>query len=146
MTVISLYQPYATLVMLGFKLFETRSWDTHYRGKLAIHATATMPDWCRNLCLQDPFQNRLTSHGYRSDNLPLGKILGTVELIDTQRTEDWLTEKGSDIENFVYWYEQYLYGDYSDGRFVWQFQSPSLFNTPIVAKGSQGLWNYNSGD
>ncbi|MBD2705374.1 ASCH domain-containing protein [Spirosoma sp. BT702] len=143
MTVISLYQPYATLVVLGLKQFETRSWDTHYRGILGIHATSTMPAWCRNLCLQEPFRNRLSAHGFRADNLPLGKILGTVNLVDTQRTEDWLTEKGEDIDNFVNWYEQYLYGDYSDGRFAWEFQNSRLFDVPIPAKGSLGFWKFN---
>ena len=31
-------QPYATLVALGAKHIETRSWSTRYRGPLAIHA------------------------------------------------------------------------------------------------------------
>ncbi|MEZ7793182.1 ASCH domain-containing protein [Niallia circulans] len=31
-------QPWATLIALGGKEFETRSWQTKYLGKLAIHA------------------------------------------------------------------------------------------------------------
>lgn len=38
MKALTLIQPWATLIMLGEKQIETRSWNTKYRGKLAIHA------------------------------------------------------------------------------------------------------------
>ena len=40
MKAITLTQPWATLVMLGQKQWETRSWRTHYTGALAIHLKA----------------------------------------------------------------------------------------------------------
>jgi hypothetical protein len=39
MKAISLLQPWATLVAIGAKHFETRSWSTAFRGPLAIHAS-----------------------------------------------------------------------------------------------------------
>lgn len=41
MKVLTIRQPWATLIMLGIKQLETRSWRTHYRGELVIHASAT---------------------------------------------------------------------------------------------------------
>lgn len=38
MKAITLTQPWATLVAIGAKRIETRSWATRYRGPLAIHA------------------------------------------------------------------------------------------------------------
>lgn len=38
MKALTLTQPYATLVAIGEKRLETRSWRTSYRGPLAIHA------------------------------------------------------------------------------------------------------------
>ena len=35
---LTLYQPYASLVTLGVKTIDTRSWRTWYRGALLIHA------------------------------------------------------------------------------------------------------------
>ena len=35
---ITIWQPWAELIIRGFKQYETRSWPTHYRGKIAIHA------------------------------------------------------------------------------------------------------------
>lgn len=43
MRCLSLWQPWATLVAIGAKHFETRSWLCHYRGPLAIHASMTDP-------------------------------------------------------------------------------------------------------
>lgn len=39
---ITLHQPWATLIALGAKQYETRSWPTGYRGLLVIHAGKTL--------------------------------------------------------------------------------------------------------
>ena len=38
---LTLHQPWASLIALGVKTIETRSWSTPYRGPLAIHAGMT---------------------------------------------------------------------------------------------------------
>ena len=38
MKVLTIKQPWATLIMQGNKRFEFRSWQTKYRGDLLIHA------------------------------------------------------------------------------------------------------------
>lgn len=38
MKLISLWEPWASLMAIGAKKIETRSWATSYRGWLAIHA------------------------------------------------------------------------------------------------------------
>jgi hypothetical protein len=43
MKVLTLHQPWASLVAAGVKTIETRSWRTHYRGPLAIHAGLAEP-------------------------------------------------------------------------------------------------------
>ena len=40
MKVLTLKQPWATLVAEGVKIYEFRSWKTKYRGKVLIHAGA----------------------------------------------------------------------------------------------------------
>lgn len=40
MKALTLHQPAASLVAVGVKTIETRSWSTRYRGPLAIHAAA----------------------------------------------------------------------------------------------------------
>lgn len=48
---LTLWQPWASLVALGVKTIETRSWSTAYRGPLAIHAAARRPPtyWHHNV-------------------------------------------------------------------------------------------------
>ena len=41
MKVLSLTEPFATLIKEKMKLIETRSWKTSYRGELYIHASMT---------------------------------------------------------------------------------------------------------
>ena len=55
MKVISIIQPWATLIMLGEKKFETRSWERDYRGELGIHASKKMNRFIRSICNQEPF-------------------------------------------------------------------------------------------
>jgi hypothetical protein len=43
---LTLYQPWASLVALGVKTIETRSWSTDFRGPLAIHAGKKRPQHC----------------------------------------------------------------------------------------------------
>lgn len=45
MKALSLHQPWASLVALGVKTIETRSWSTSYRGPLAIHAAKRTPEY-----------------------------------------------------------------------------------------------------
>ena len=47
---LSLTEPYATLIKLGKKKIETRSFKTNYRGELYIHASSTKipKEWKNN--------------------------------------------------------------------------------------------------
>ncbi|KQO04623.1 hypothetical protein ASF12_13925 [Paenibacillus sp. Leaf72] len=38
MKAITIIQPWATLIAIGAKQYETRGWSTKHRGALAIHA------------------------------------------------------------------------------------------------------------
>lgn len=45
MKALTLHQPWASLVALGVKTIETRSWSTKYRGQLVIHAGRSLPPY-----------------------------------------------------------------------------------------------------
>ena len=53
MKALTLTQPWATLVAIGAKRIETRSWRTSYRGPLAIHAAKGFPKWAREFAQDD---------------------------------------------------------------------------------------------
>lgn len=44
MKVLSIREPYATLLMKQIKHIETRSWKTNYRGELYIHVSGKVLD------------------------------------------------------------------------------------------------------
>ncbi len=146
MKVITLTQPWATLVAIGAKTIETRSWDTKYRGPLAIHAAKGFPGWAKDLCGQPPFifsllripgfEDYLGGAEWRA--LPTSQILCTCDLADVQATGgfwDWEPAEGTDERAF---------GDYAPGRFMWRLDNVKPLATPIPARGALGLWTFEA--
>jgi hypothetical protein len=139
MNVITDWQPYASLIMLGLKPHETRSWATHLRGEIAIHAG-------KHLLPQHVFLHHMTITqreyimkiieetygGY--DRLPLGFILGTVQLGEPIPTEQAI-EQVDVIDR--------LCGDYSSHRYAWPVSEPKMFERIVPAKGQLGIWHWN---
>lgn len=135
MKALSLTQPWATLVAIGAKRFETRSWGTNYRGPLAIHAAKGFPKDCALLCVEEPFHSALRRAGITgADALSRGFILATCELTECLRTEMVIPLiRGTDEEKF---------GDYGDRRYAFKLENLQLLTIPIPAKGALGLWEW----
>jgi hypothetical protein len=86
MKAITLHQPWASLVAIGAKTIETRSWSTRHRGPLAIHAGATMTRAQRATAYADPIGGALNGAGIMlggdCEALPRGAIIAACELVD----------------------------------------------------------------
>lgn len=134
-------QPWASLVALGEKRIETRSWRTKYRGILAIHAAMGFPGWARLECFKPPFSTILASHDLSPDNVPRGRVICLTSLEDCVPTEEAR-------EAWCYYSEmahEERFGDYSDGRFAWILGTiRAVFEPGLYAKGHLGLWNWTS--
>lgn len=134
---ISLIQPRASLIILGFKQIETRSWNTKHTGDLVIHASTTMP--CRlgerltlgefeverdraGLLLRGPI-----AWPYR---LPMGAVIGRADLTHTESTNS--LECAPDDRNRAL-------GDFSADRYAWYLNGAQACH-PIPCKGSLSLW------
>lgn len=140
MKVLTLHQPWATLVAIGAKKIETRSWATKYRGPLAIHASKSFPGVLKTLCMQEPFFDALVV-GFCMPNhivpskmvvcLPLGSILCVCDLVDC-------AEMGV-IGDYTPEPER-SFGHYAPGRFAWHLANVRPLQEPIPAKGLQRLW------
>lgn len=126
MKVLTIKQPWATLIMQGDKRFEFRSWQTKYRGDLLIHAGKG---------IDKNAMKRLAK--YLPDEIPLGKILGKVTLVDCIRMcsefKEMLLKENSDI---------YTKSSFSE-NFGWQVKDVQVFDKPIEAKGHLSLWEYD---
>lgn len=101
MKVLTLTQPWATLIAIGAKGIETRSWSTNYRGPLAIHAAAGLgPVGGRRglyeQCMREPFYTVLDRFGYSTGlDLPLGAIVAVCELHSVVGTDLLAESKGA---------------------------------------------------
>jgi hypothetical protein len=129
---ISLLQPWASLVVMGYKKFETRSWNTQYRGRLLIHASARRDATGKSLCTVNEFFNARIGGLTGFYGLPLGAIIGEVTLVSTLRTE----------RPFLLSDEEHAFGDYSPGRWMWELSDPLCYDKPIPWKGGLSLWEY----
>ncbi len=150
--VISLLQPFASLVVMGAKKIETRSWNTQFRGELYIHASLSKKYGevsCRELCYKKPF-NKFIDGGLAYDKLPFGAIIGKVKMLETFPSDQLFTyinhnEDLFDLDNWNIddvFYRERCFGDYSNNRFGWLLSNPEEFVYPIAAKGKQGFWNF----
>ena len=139
MRVLTLQQPWASLVVMGAKKWETRSWKPSNAMRhliqmhdLLIHSSAKF-DWQhRNLLTFPPFKKYLPN----ADALPLGAILGYVSVGRIITTEHWLKENPG-------YPEEQAMGNYSSGRWAWEFTKAVQWEFPIQAKGSLSLWEYD---
>jgi hypothetical protein len=130
---LSLLQPWASLVIMGFKKIETRSWSTAYRGSLLIHASLGRKG--KVLATEPPFSKYIRHF----DSLPFGAIIGRVQLIDILPVEDLFY---SDAALATLTLEEKAFGDYTKGRYAWLLEEPEAFEDPIPIKGTLGLWSF----
>lgn len=133
MKAITLWQPWASLVAIGMKEYETRSWPTAYRGPLAIHAAKRMQFDQAQLCVTAPFKDALGVAFKTVGDLPLGAVLCVCELLDVVRVESIRTRMPV---------MERAFGDYSDGRWAWKLKVTEQFDVPVPAKGFQQLWDW----
>lgn len=150
--VLTLTEPWASLVVDGQKTFETRYWPTSYRGRLFIQAAKGFPAEARATCYNEPFKSALTRRqdldDYRRSMLfydPVeflwkgcGKIIGVVELVDTARTEK--VREALEAVGNPRSLEELRFGDYSTGRWAFRFNRPRRFREPVPVRGSLGIW------
>jgi hypothetical protein len=153
MKVLTLTQPWATLVAIGAKHIETRRWSTSYRGPLAIHAAKGLgpvggKQGLLSLCRSDPFRSVLLAAGILgTPALPLGAIVAVCELRGCRIIGQELNGDATIAADDMFSWTPILgneraFGNYAPGRYAWLLASVRALPEPIPAKGALGLWNY----
>lgn len=146
MKAITLSQPWATLVAIGAKQIETRSWSTSYRGPIAIHAGKGLEPvngktGLRALCFSNPFLKVLVDHGIHVPGLleaktfarvfPFGAIIAIAELHDVRKTS-YIADAISQ--------QELAFGDYGAGRYAWLLRNVQRLPTAVECRGALSLW------
>ena len=127
MKVLTLKQPWATLVSEGIKQYEFRSWKTNYRGKLLIHAGSNI--------------DKEAMKKYENMNLdfPSKKIVGVVTLEDCLELNEELNKKIISLNNIAY-------GNKTRTGYAWKLTNIKKINYDKTINGKLGLWNIDLTD
>lgn len=151
MKALSLWQPWATLMAIGAKKIETRSWNMRYRGPLAICATQKWnSDVVENLNLASKtpelvddwwhIVDALINAGYQTlAELPLGSVLCVVDVVDCIPTPI-LVPRYYDGPPMITPKEK-AFGDYSQARYGIITENLRRLKEPIPIKGKQGIFD-----
>lgn len=143
MKAITLWQPWATLVAIGVKRLETRSWPIPRAAlgqAVAIHAAKRAPEWTTNHAIN----NALARHGFENEHqdapprvlLPRGRIVAVGELQHSYRIDEAF------LASPYFREEDRPFGDFTPGRFAWDLGKVVPLRAPIPSKGAQGLWTW----
>ena len=132
---LTLTQPWASLVALGVKRIETRSWRTSYRGPLAIHAAKGFPKWAKETCERPGIIGETLRHARLTPaTLPKGAVLCVCRLVEIFPTAPSIHFELSNRE--------YQLGDYTPGRFAWILEDIEPLPEAMPAVGSLQLWDW----
>lgn len=121
MKCLTIRQPWAELIAAGTKRIENRTWQTNYRGPIAIHA-ARKPD--------DPkWKNYSQADWSRVRYLPRGAIIATVNLLDIVTLDEIAEDESADQDR-----------EFATGPYCWILRNPRRIR-PIYCTGKLSLWD-----
>jgi hypothetical protein len=139
MKALTLHQPHATLMALGKKPWETRCWQAPpslIGQPLAIHAGKKFDLQCRG---EDRIAWALGRFADDTSLLPYGGIVAVVLLLDCRESTD--TDRRRNRYQWTRQNRPEYFGDFSQGRYVWETELLLRVHPHIVCRGYQRLWN-----
>ena len=123
MKVLTVKEPFATLIIEGYKEYEFRSWKTNYRGKMLIHAGKG---------IDKEAYSRVKDYNLE---LKSGSIIGECVITDCILVDETLDSKLRKKNPIVY-------KNNHVGMYAWKLGKIVKYEKDIPVKGKLGLWNY----
>ena len=127
MKVLTIREPFATLIKDKVKIYETRSWKTNYRGEIYIHAAKA-----RSKASNASIASTYLKSRENPEHIICKYLLKNCIYMD----KDFINEVKKNKE-------EYNSGHYEIGHYAWQLEVIEVLEEPIYAKGQLGIWNYN---
>ena len=123
MKALTIKEPWASLIINGYKEYEFRSWKTNYRGKILIHAGKSL--------------EKDRAEKFKGYNLEYssGEIIGEAELVDCIKVTEEFDKKLKKINPVVYGNSGHV------ETYAWKLETIKKYDKKIPAKGQLGLWN-----
>ena len=125
MKVLTIKNPWASLIVNNYKKYEFRSWKTNYRGKILIHA---------GLSLEKDQLEKFKDYNLECSK---GMIIGEAELVDCILVDEKFNKELRDIDPIVYGRSNHV------ETYAWKLENVKKYDKPIPIKGKLGLWNYD---
>ena len=128
MKVLTIKQPYASLIAYGKKKYEFRSWKTKYRGEILIHASKRSD------------KKAMKEFSLYDLDYPEGCIIAKAEISDVIKIDDEF-RKVLEKENYLVY--NHIIKSKTDDEYAFKIENVQLIE-PIYINGKLGLWNYES--
>jgi len=127
MKVITIKQPWASLIAEGYKKYEFRTWNTKYRGDILIHAGKSVDKEAMNR--------------FKDYNLeyPLGCIIAKATLTDSILVDKEFIKTIGPTNPLVY---KGIIEGKNTVEYGFKLENVQKIN-PIVVNGKLSLWDYN---
>ena len=125
MKVLSIKNPWATLIVDGYKKYEFRSWKTNYRGKILIHAGKGID------------KEAMKKFEHLNLNYPSSKIIAKVKILDCIELNDEINKQIIEENELVYGHK------YDRTGYAWKLELLEKINDSKEISGKQGIWNLN---
>ena len=125
MKVLTIKEPWATLIINKYKEYEFRSWKTNYRGKILIHS---------GLSMEKEILKRFND--YNLDINP-GYIIGEAYITDCIKVDKEFNEYLNQLNPTIYGRSNHV------ENYAWKLENVKKYDKPIPTKGKLGLWNYD---
>lgn len=124
MKVITLKQPWASLVAYGYKKYEFRSWKLNYRGDIIIHAGLGVD------------KEAMEKVKHLKLSFPSKKIMAIVHIDDCIPLSEEISKK-INSEN------ELIYGNKIRSGYAWKLSNVRLLDINKSVSGKQGIWNFD---
>ncbi len=128
MKVLTIKNPWATLIVNNYKEYEFRSWKTKYRGKILIHSSQN---------LEKNMLDRFKDYNLNYIN---GAIIGEAILTDCILVDEEFNTELRKLNPVVYGRSNHV------ENYAWKLENIKMYDNPIYVKGKLGLWNYEGGE
>lgn len=117
-------QPWIELILRGIKKVEVRSQNTNIRGTIYLYAS-------KKIAVQPFAKSAFDKHQLEQDQLPLGVIVGSVDILDSVPCQ--VTDERAAC----------VPASYLKNQFAWKLANPQRFAQPIAVKFlPYGVWFY----
>ena len=125
MKVITLKQPFASLIAEGYKEYEFRTWKTSYRGEIYIHAGLSID------------KEAMKRFEYLNLDYPQGQIIAKCNITDCVLIDEKMKELLKKKDPIVY------QGAILSNKKEYGFKLENIKKIkPIKTKGKLSIWEY----